>query len=148
MIHGAFHLKPETALVIGGHSFPAFSGDGALRNRRTHMCVPDKGPIPVGVYYIVDRPTGGQFGPVWDLLKSGWFALYARDQVVDDELFCNAVLRGQFRLHPKGFRGLSKGCITLEKASDFAILREMLEAAQVYPIPNTPFATCGTVTVS
>ncbi|WP_346777784.1 tlde1 domain-containing protein [Paraburkholderia sp. Ac-20336] len=35
----------------------------------------------------------------------------------------NGVERGQFRLHPAGGRGLSKGCITLPGYADFEKIR-------------------------
>jgi hypothetical protein len=60
MLDGIFKLEEKAALVIAGFSFPAFSGDGEFRNRQTHMCLPDQGPIPVGTYYILDRQSGGR----------------------------------------------------------------------------------------
>jgi hypothetical protein len=44
--------------------------------------------------------------------RSEWFALYSAD-TADDWVFVNGVQRGNFRLHPKGPRNLSEGCITL-----------------------------------
>lgn len=147
MLDGVFKLQPETALVIAGFSFPAFSGDGEFRNRRTHMCLPNQGPIPVGTYYIVDRPEGLR-DKVREHAKSDWFALYAKDRVIDDERYCAGLLRGQFRLHPKRGRGLSKGCITLELESDFALLHRLLETTSMELIPGTQWMSYGTVVVS
>ncbi|HEY4294083.1 DUF2778 domain-containing protein [Luteibacter sp.] len=148
MLDGVFKLKPDTALVIAGFSFPAFSGLGELRNRRTHMCVPNQGPIPVGMYYIVDRPEGRTFGLVHKLFKGDWFALYAKDKVIDDERYCAGLLRGQFRLHPKGSNGRSEGCITVEHQSDFDLLYSLLKQTGKESIPGTDFMTYGTVRVS
>lgn len=148
MLDGAFKLKPETALVIAGFSFPAFSGDGNFRNRRTHMCLPNQGPIPVGEYFIVDRPSGGKFGWAYDWWKEDWFALYANDRVIDDERYCAGLRRGQFRLHPKGLQGISLGCITLEKHSDFDLLRTLLEQTTKEAIPGSDLMAYGTIQVS
>ena len=146
MLDGVFKLEPVAKLVIAGFSFPAFSGDGESRNLRTHMCLPNQGPIPVGTYYVIDRQT------VWYRIdkneKSNWFALYAKDKVVDDERYCDGVMRGQFRLHPKGRRGVSRGCITLELASDFALLRRILGATETQLIPGTEWMSYGTVVVA
>lgn len=148
MLDALFKLQPEAALVIAGFSFPAFSGDGEFRNRRTHMCLPDQGPIPIGTYYILDRQSGGKLGAVYDYFKGDWFLLYARDRVIDDERYCAGLLRGQFRLHPKSGRGLSKGCITLEVESDFALLSRALKATKMEQIPGTQWMSYGTVVVS
>jgi hypothetical protein len=147
MLHGIFKLKPETALVIGGISFQAFSGSGEFRNRRSHMCVPNKGPIPIGMYYIVDRPQG-RFNVFENAVKGDWFALYAKDRVIDDERWCDGLLRGQFRLHPKGPRGISEGCITLERKSDFYVLHRLLRTTKAEEIPSTTIMSYGTVQVS
>jgi Protein of unknown function (DUF2778) len=149
MLNALFRLQPEASLMIAGFSFPAFSGDGDLRNQRTHMCVPNEGPIPVGTYYIIDRETA-----LFDRFrknkekKKDWFALYAKDRVIDDERYCAGVIRGQFRLHPKGERGVSRGCVTLESASDFALLRELLKSTEMEQIAGGQFMSYGTVLVS
>jgi Protein of unknown function (DUF2778) len=146
MLDAAFKLEPDAKLVIAGFSSPAFSGLGESRNRRTHMCLPDQGPIPVGTYHVIDRQT------VWYRIdknkKSDWFSLYAKDRVIDDERYCDGVTRGQFRLHPKSGGGISRGCITLDLASDFALLRRMFEATETQLIPGTEWMSYGTVVVS
>ena len=147
MIDGVFKLETNAKLVIAGFSFPAFSGLGEFRNRRSHMCLPDFGPIPVGTYHVIDRETSLQeyFGKN---RKSDWFALYANDRVIDDERYCAGMLRGNFRMHPKRGSGISKGCITLELESDFALLRRLLEATAMEIIPGTKWMSYGTVVVS
>lgn len=89
---------------IAATSFPAFSGLGKSANKRQFVCLKGAGPIPPGGYYIVAREPGGLLGPLRDLfnVRSEWFALYADDGKVDDEMLCNEVKRGSFRLHPKG----------------------------------------------
>ncbi|HGL4259696.1 DUF2778 domain-containing protein [Burkholderia dolosa] len=96
--------KPISRFEIAGRAFPAFSGAGPHANKRTFMCVPDLGPLPVGTYYIVDRKSGGWLGTLRDSIagNSEWFALYADDGRVDDETFCDDVKRGRFRLHAGG----------------------------------------------
>jgi hypothetical protein len=148
MLDALFKLQPNAALVIAGFSFPAFSGDGELRNRRTHMCVPDQGPIPIGTYYILDRQSGGRLGAIKQLFKGDWFALYAKDRVIDDERYCAGIMRGQFRLHPKGWQGLSQGCVTLEHASDFALLRSILKQTEMEQVPGSDLMSYGSLCVS
>jgi hypothetical protein len=148
MLDAVFKLQQDAALVIAGFSFPAFSGDGELRNRRTHMCVPNQGPIPVGSYYVLDRQSGGRLGPIKQLFKGDWFALYAKDRVIDDERYCAGLLRGQFRIHANGPLGLSQGCITLERASDFALLHAVLKQTTMEAIPGTELMSYGSVRVS
>lgn len=148
MLDALFKLQPEAALVIAGFSFPAFSGDGELRNRRTHMCVPNQGPIPVGTYYILDRETAFLEMFRKKQKKKEWLALYAKDRVINDERYCAGVLRGQFRLHSKGEHGVSRGCLTLEYDSDFALLRQILKSTEMEQIAGTRFMSYGTVLVS
>jgi hypothetical protein len=148
MLDAVFKLEPDAKLVIAGFSFPAFSGDGELRNKRKHMCVPNQGPIPVGSYYILDRQSGGRLGAIKALFKGNWFALYAKDRVIDDELYCAGLLRGQFRIHAKGTLGQSLGCITLERASDFALLHTVLKQTRMEAIPGTELMSYGMVRVS
>jgi hypothetical protein len=148
MLHGAFKLKPNAILEIAGLSLPAFSGNGELRNRRTHMCVPDEGPIPVGTYYIIDRQSGGLLGFAHEWVKSDWFALYAKDRVIDDFRYCAGVRRGQFRLHAKGPNGLSRGCVTVDSPADFALLSSLLRQTERKEVPGTEFMAYGTLCVS
>jgi hypothetical protein len=106
MLRCSFELngKPMSMVNVYATQFPAFSGLGAHANRREFACHAGVGPIPPGLYYIIDRQSGGMLGPLRDLFsnKSDWFALYAADGKIDDETFCNKVKRGSFRLHPKG----------------------------------------------
>lgn len=94
--------KPISLFKIGAFSAPAFSGSGQQVNRRSSACFAGAGPIPPGSYYIFDRQSGGRLEWFWKLVNdhSEWFALYAIDERVDDETFCNRIRRGHFRLHP------------------------------------------------
>ena len=151
MIDCSFELngKPMSALKCGGQTFPAYSGLGPHVNLSSSACLQGKGPIPPGMYYIIDRQSGGLLGPLRNLFNAhdNWFALYAIDEKIDDEVFCNKVKRGNFRLHPKGTLGISQGCITVENISDFQRLQAMLKDTKQEPIPGTNFMAYGIVAV-
>jgi hypothetical protein len=123
--------KPMSTFEIRGMKFNAFSGTGEYRNKASQMCVPKYGPIPVGYYYIIDRPQGGWktktntfFRDLFhETSKNEWFALYAADGNINDETFCDSVKRGQFRLHPGT---VSEGCVTFENKGDFDFVRQLL----------------------
>jgi hypothetical protein len=130
--------KPMSAFKMGASGYPAFSGLDGYANKSPLVCTPNLGAIPSGRYYILDRPSGGRFGWLWDL-RSGrkdWFALYAIDEKIDDETWCEKVKRGQFRLHPKGPLGISAGCIVIDKESDFQLLRARLRSTPAIHIPE------------
>jgi hypothetical protein len=141
--------KALSVITCAGMEFPAFSGLGQYRNKRAFHCRQGGGPLPIGIYYIVNRPSGGVLGPLRDLWNSrgDWLALYAADNKIDDETFCNAVRRGQFRIHPKGPLGISEGCITLEKTADFQKLRAFLMSATPVAIPESSLKAYGRVIV-
>lgn len=132
-----FHLnggKYETLAVPGTGYFPAFSGNGSATNDPDSANVPNIGPLPPGRYYILLRERGGCFTQTKDSVnafftgsnRSEWFSLYRDDGSINDETFIDSVRRGEFRLHPIGPSGLSKGCITLYSQSDFHILASAL----------------------
>lgn len=141
--------KPMSSFKIEANSFPAFSGYGEHVNRRVSACVPNEGPIPPGEYFIVDRESGGRLGWLYDLFndRRDWFALYANDDKIDDETWCEKVKRGEFRLHPKGSRGISRGCIVIDKSTDFQFLRSILRNGKPELIPNTEIKAWGKVVV-
>jgi hypothetical protein len=129
--------------------YPAFSGLGSDVNRSIAACSAGNGPIPQGRYYIIDRESGGMLGAVRDAItgRGEWFALYAADKNIDDYTFCNEVRRGNFRLHPKGPRGISNGCIVIESEIDFRSLRHLLRSKAPTPILGTKYAAYGMLTV-
>jgi hypothetical protein len=147
--------QPMSKFEIDGFRFNAFSGDGKdYVNRPATICVKDDGAIPIGSYYILDRQQGGILGEVRDWFHSffnldrrKWFALYAKDKHIDDIVFCNSVQRGQFRLHPKGRLGLSKGCITIDSINDFEIIRNHLHSKPQFKIPNSQLLAYSIVNV-
>lgn len=129
--------------------FAAFSGLSPYINKKTAACIANAGPIPPGNYYILDRESGGVLGALWDRIKgrSDWFALYAVDNQIDDVAYCNEVARGNFRLHPKGAYGISKGCIVIDKPGEFQHLRSVLRGREPIPIPGSKFSAYGKVSV-
>ncbi len=151
MIDCKFELngKPMSTLWCGASSFPAYSGLKGNVNRRSSACIAGSGPIPPGTYYIFDRQSGGLRGPLRDLFtnKDEWFALYAIDEAIDDQTYCDEVKRGQFRLHPSGPLGISQGCITVEKASDYQRLRAMLKGTEQIKVPGSELLAYGKVVV-
>ena len=130
-------------------SYPAFSGKGEYANRRSTMCVPSLGAIPVGAYYIVDRQAGGRFGQIRNLFsdRKDWFALYAIDADIDDETYCDKILRGQFRLHPKQGYGVSEGCVVVNSMADFRTLRTILKSNNPIDVPGSALQAYGMVVV-
>lgn len=62
-LHGKFVINdadyaPLTIYGVG--VFMAWSGDQHCRNKNGCFDVPDKGPLPPGKYWIVDRASGGR----------------------------------------------------------------------------------------
>jgi len=141
--------KLMSTLWCGATRFPAFSGLGKHVNKRISACVLNQGPIPPGTYYIFDRQSGGLFGPLRDLFndRDQWFALYAIDDKIDDETFCEKIKRGQFRLHPKGTTGRSEGCIVIEKNTDYQFLRSILKKSEQVEVPGVELKAYGRLVV-
>lgn len=145
----ALNGKPLSNFWCGATKFTAFSGMGEHVNRRLSACHANAGPIPPGTYYIFDRQVGGLAGPFDRLFgeRRDWFALYAIDGKIDDETYCNRVRRGEFRLHPKGDLGISLGCITIERLSDFQYLRTILTSGKPSVVPGSSLKAYGKVWV-
>jgi len=142
--------KPMSTFNCNGALYNAFSGLNNKINKRDYVCEAGEGAIPPGTYFIVERQTGGRLGWLYDAFggQDEWFALYANDGSIDDQTFCNKVRRGEFRLHPKGPRGISQGCITIERKVDFMAIRNTLINAKRIPIPALPGTLAfGTVIV-
>ena len=146
-----FRLNSQlfTQFTYDGVHCTAFSGNGPHRNNPTSGNVPNDGSIPPGRYHIVDRQSGGRLGPILDWItdRDIWFALWRDDGTIDDSTFVEGVRRGEFRLHPKGPRGISLGCITIEYHGEFDALRTYLLAQPTMHIPHTKTRTYGTVDV-
>ena len=154
MSNWGFKLNGEamSALTCGASSFQAFSGLNTYKNKPASQCLAGYGPIPIGTYYILQRESGGKLGwlrDIWTLNdKKDWFALYAADGKVDDEMFCEQVKRGGFRLHPKGALGISEGCIVIEDKKDFITISRMLKNAAMMTVPGADIKAYGKLIVS
>ncbi len=158
MIRCTFHLNGgalSTLSCPGVGFFSAYSGQaGSTRNNPDAMAVKNIGPLPTGKYYIVSRPTGGRFQWFHDStasLFSGsdrdlWFGLFRDDDNIDDHTFIDKVERGNFRLHPAGYKGISEGCITFPSLSQYMILRNALLSTTTFYVTSTLVAY-GTVYV-
>ncbi len=129
-----------------GKTYSAFSGEPYARNNPTLTYIKNIGPIMKGKYYIVDRPTGGIFGPIKDWIsgKNKWFALYRDDGTIDDSTPSYGLKRGNFRLHPGS---ISYGCITLSDQGEYKQLRNLLLKTKKEIIPNTKIPFYGTIIV-
>lgn len=151
MINFTFKLNGQDISYLASENlkYEAYSGLGSHKNKPESMCLPNSGPIPKGKYYIVDRESGGNLGWFRDFMtgKNEWFALYAIDKTIDDYTFCEEVKRGNFRLHPEGSLGISKGCVTLKSKIKFNELRKNLLSTKAGVIPKTAIKTYGIVNV-
>lgn len=158
MLECSFELnnRPMSVLKIGALSFPAFSGKDGYKNIHSLMCTPGFGAIPAGRYYIFDRQSGGLIGPIRDRLeeifirnrKSEWYALYAIDNHVDDDMtLCDGFERGNFRLHPKGPAGISEGCVTIEHLHDWVRIRAVLGNIPKQAVSGSSLKAYGVLTV-
>lgn len=151
-IHGKFLIGDADfapLFMYGVGTFMAYSGNGTYRNRAGCVAVPNNGPIPNGRYHIVKRPSGGLKGIIrtdahdfysWPtstpVIKYEWFALYRDDGKIDDTTWINGVERGNFRLHPPGPLGVSRGCITLQHRTDFLSIRQALLSTRQIKLSN------------
>ncbi|GBQ08829.1 DUF2778 domain-containing protein [Saccharibacter floricola] len=147
---GSFILNnnPMSELDMTGiGKFKAFSGAHNALNDPSKTDQEKIGPLPKGTYYIVDRPHGGFRQALHDLLDkylmgsdpNMWFALYRKDDKIDDQTIINGQKRSSFRLHPQGhgilvtidklihgFHDSSIGCLTLPNADDAYFLQKEL----------------------
>jgi hypothetical protein len=141
--------KPMSIFTVGTFSCNAFSGLSPYINKKANVCLANVGAIPPSTYYIIDRESGGILGSFWDTIKGhiNWFSLYAIDKIIDDSTYCDEVKRGNFRLHPKGVYGISKGCITINNHGDFNHLRSILKGAEPTLIPGSKINAYGKVVV-
>jgi hypothetical protein len=108
----------------------------------------EKAAIPPGTYWIVDRPEGSLLNraraELIDLAHmyrnhhSEWFGLYSAE-TMSDYVFVNGVKRGSFRLHPLNTdgSGVSWGCITFYRSTDFQTLRSSLLRRKKVVVPGS-----------
>ncbi|AAU47139.1 DUF2778 domain-containing protein [Burkholderia pseudomallei] len=136
-------------------TLPAFSGRGSGRDNPEATAIEKIGPIPKGIYYIVDRQSGGNLGWLYDLWgqlgygtsdHTKWFMLWNRD--TGDSTYVGKVKRGAFRLHPIGPMGLSEGCITVTNTARFERFAAFLrQKGADLTVPGTNLKAYGTVEV-
>lgn len=128
-------------------NYPAFTGNPPYRNDPDATTQANIGPAPEGWYYIVDRPQGGLGGQVMSFVtgKDEWFALYRNDGTPGDDTVEKGVARREIRLHPKGPRGTSLGCVTLNNQADYDRLRKRLLSTTTGVIPGTNIKYYGTI---
>jgi len=133
--------------VGGVGSFPLFSGLGELANKSECSYLANAA-VPPGSYWIVDRPSGGARSSAETWLKHAftgnnyydWFALFRKDGVIDDimrfDIGTFHYNRKHFRLHPPrpDGSGISEGCITFFRSTDFYTVRAALLRAHKHRI--------------
>lgn len=142
-----FTVSPQWSWSNREQRFPAFSGTPDHRNDPESASLSDKGPIPPGTYYIVDRDCGGLLSCAWSIARGRhrWFALYRDDGWVDDRTWIDGVQRGEFRLHPGP--GTSRGCVTVANARDFDTVSDTLKQTHPLRISGVDFLAYGTLFV-
>ncbi|MFM0415509.1 DUF2778 domain-containing protein [Paraburkholderia aromaticivorans] len=133
----------------------AFSGTGRGRDNPDETAVENVGPIPKGTYYLVDRQSGGYMGLIYDWWNAQgvsstdrrkWFMLW--NPATGDTTNINGIKRGNFRLHPVGRLGLSRGCITIASPNEFDRLQIFIRSrGQTMPVPGSALRAYGTVDV-
>ncbi|QKJ87876.1 DUF2778 domain-containing protein [Paramixta manurensis] len=144
------NLSPDGKRVklhcYGIGTFDVLSGIDRYINKPNCSDI-EKAAIPPGTYWIVDRPTGSFVNQVRAELidmahfyknhHSEWFGLFSA-QTMTDHVFVNGVRRGSFRLHPLNTdgSGVSWGCITLYRSTDFQILRRSLLSRKKVVVPG------------
>lgn len=154
----AFILNGKKTSILtcpGTAPVSAFSGSGQGRDNPDDTAMPNIGPLPKGVYYLVDRHSGGRMGLLWDLWfaygygstdRHTWFMLWNPE--TGDETIINGVKRGNFRLHPMGQRRLSEGCISVVDPTAFDRLQTFIRSQGLtVAVPGTTMRAYGTVIV-
>lgn len=130
--------------VYGVGIFPVFSGIEPVTN--IAQCAFKKNAaLPVGTYWIVDRPSGSIRNQIQTFIKDfkngtnhdEWFGLYSAS-TMSDSVFVNGVERGAFRLHPlrPNGEGESWGCITFYNIPDFQLVRRSLLQQKKVRVPG------------
>ena len=102
----------------------AYSGHSTGRDNPDDTADVDVGPIPPGIYYIIDRLSGGRlgwfrdtFGPWFGTTdRQNWFMLWNAHG--GDVTNVHGIRRGNFRLHPDGPLHESDGCLTVLHQAD------------------------------
>jgi hypothetical protein len=140
---------------IGITPVEAFSGKDRWRDNPDATDKVNGGAIPKGIYYLIDRQSGGILGWLYDWYtangwgttdRTRWFTLW--NPRTGDTTMINGIKRGQFRLHPMGPGRLSDGCITVVNPLEFSRLQAIVRSHKPdLPVPGATFKAYGTVTV-
>ncbi len=140
--------RPMSTLTCDcGISAPAFSGGGDAINNPKRVADANDGPLPPGVWYIVDRPIGGVRQLIhdwWSGDTDEWFALYREDGMIDDKTLVEGVLRQAIRLHAGS---MSVGCLTVTDRGKYNQIWQKLFTTETRFIPGTQIVYYGTITV-
>jgi hypothetical protein len=157
-IRCVFTLNNKNTSILACAGFgnvEAFSGQMQGRDNPREIATPKIGPIPPGIYYIVDRQSGGHLGWIYDEVArtgiistdhSKWFALL--NPRTGDATIINGVRRGEFRLHPSGPQNRSEGCITVVHPAEFEALQKYIRRNPPQTlIPGNSLKAYGTMEV-
>jgi len=131
--------------------FEVFSGSEPYINIPECSYIPSKSAIPVGQYWIVDRPEGNWKNQVFSFGKDiyrkaaggrylstpssdTWFGLFDTTTMSDKRYIYN-ISRGSFRMHPlrANGTGTSEGCITFFSVDEFLRFRKILQKSGKTP---------------
>lgn len=131
--------------------FDVFSGSEPYINIPECSYIPSKSAIPVGQYWIVDRPEGNWKNQVFSFGKDiyrkvaggrylstpssdTWFGLFDTTTMSDKRYIYN-ISRGSFRMHPlrANGTGTSEGCITFFSVDEFLRFRKILQKSGKTP---------------
>lgn len=149
--------KQKTSVLSCPGTAPvaAFSGTAEGRDNPDDVAMENIGPLPKGIYYLVDRQSGGRVGFMRDLWneygygstdRHAWFMLW--NPATGDTTNVNGVKHGNFRLHPMGPLRLSEGCITVVNPDAFDGLQKYIRSQGLTtPVPGTTMKAYGTVEV-
>ncbi|MEN9559635.1 MAG: hypothetical protein RLZZ502_846 [Pseudomonadota bacterium] len=118
---------------ITGDSYEAFSGSESseFRNNPDATDAKNRGPLPEGDYYIVQRKSSR-----WERFindpKVDWYELWRIDGNSDDSTYVNGVSRSGIRLHAGT---ISDGCLTVSVSSpqQWQIFRKSMTPSGLIP---------------
>lgn len=153
-----FKLNSESMSTLecsNNQHYDAFSGNSNAINDPRYVDQVERGALPPGRYYILDRQSGGRLGWLRDAIKdfssksdrSQWLALYRDDDEIDDYTSVSNIRRGHFRLHPVGIYGISEGCVTMASNIGFDELSAHIRSMPGDIIPGTSIRYYGILEV-
>lgn len=145
----------STLSCAGFGDLPAYSGHDEGRDNPDAVALSKAGPLPKGIYYLIDRQSGGLVGPLRDWWSANgfgttdrtkWFMLW--NPRTGDYTIVDGVKRQAFRLHPEGPARLSEGCITVKDRAGFDRLQRYIRnGPPLMRVPGATLKAYGTVEV-